>query len=185
MVRALVSASSLTGNSFYVNIDAEPEDPVMSWDINPVTSGFEQRLVSWRGNGTAEANQFVPQVFQLTAGTHQLIIRGREPNTFLQWLSILRLSARYHAAVAASVAGSLPLDRGGGLLWGRVDDTEPTRPLHPADWLLISNLLEEEVDALLAAVKVRQPDIGCLTFLKSTQQEMRMLAAGGRCRHPA
>jgi hypothetical protein len=41
-----------------------------------------------------------------------------------------------------------------------------------------SNLLEEEVDALLAAVKVRQPAIRCLVFLKSTQQEMRMLAAG-------
>ena len=91
VIQALVSASDLTGNSFYVNIDAEPQDPAMTWDINPMTSGFEQRLVSWRGNGTAEADQFVPQVFRLTAGAHQLIVRGREPNTLLQSLSILQL----------------------------------------------------------------------------------------------
>ena len=34
------------------------------------------------------------------------------------------------------------------------------------------------MDALIAAVKVSQPATRCLVFLKSTQQEMRMLAAG-------
>jgi DNA-binding NarL/FixJ family response regulator len=50
--------------------------------------------------------------------------------------------------------------------------------LHPGLLVIDSNLLEEEVDALIAAVKVSQPAIRCLVFLKSTQQEMRMLAAG-------
>ena len=50
--------------------------------------------------------------------------------------------------------------------------------IHPGIVVIDSNLLEEEVDALIAAVKISQPAIRCLVFLKSTQQEMRMLAAG-------
>jgi hypothetical protein len=88
VIQALVSAPSLTENSFYLNIDAEPQDPAMTWDILPVTAGIEERFVSWRGSGTAETNQFVPKLFQLTAGTHQLIIRGREPNAVLKGFSL-------------------------------------------------------------------------------------------------
>jgi hypothetical protein len=62
----------------------------MIWDVT-VTTGFEQQLVSWRGNGTDVSDQFVPQIFNLTAGTHRLIIVGREANTQLQSLSILQL----------------------------------------------------------------------------------------------
>ena len=91
VIQASVDATSLSANSFYVNIDAQPQDPSMIWDINPVTSDFEQRLVSWRGNGAAEADQFVPEIFNLTAGMHQLIIVGREPGAQLQSLSILQL----------------------------------------------------------------------------------------------
>jgi hypothetical protein len=91
VIQALVNASNVSGNSFYVNFDAQPQDPSMIWDINPVTSGFEQRLVRWRGNGTAEADQFDPIIFNLTAGMHQLIIVGREPGAQLQSLSILQL----------------------------------------------------------------------------------------------
>ena len=49
---------------------------------------------------------------------------------------------------------------------------------NPGILIVDSNLLDEEIDALIAAVKVNQPSIRCLVFLKSTQQEMRMLAAG-------
>ncbi len=47
------------------------------------------RTVSWRGNGTFDNSQFVPQIFNLTAGPHQLIARGREANTFLQDLTVV------------------------------------------------------------------------------------------------
>jgi hypothetical protein len=84
VVSALVDAPSADNNSLFVNIDAQPTDPMMIWDI-PVTSGFASRPVSWRGNGTADTNspsgmtaQNSPIIFGLTAGTHQLIIRGRE-----------------------------------------------------------------------------------------------------------
>ena len=91
VIQTMVNAPNTGANSFYVNIDADPVDPTMTWDIMPLTSGFEQRLVSWRGNGTPEADQFVPESFDLTAGTHQLIIIGRESNTLLQSLTLVEL----------------------------------------------------------------------------------------------
>ncbi len=89
LVSALVNAPTETNNSFYVNIDAEPTDPGMIWDI-PVSTGLVSRTVSWRGNGTEDpaSAQYSPKLFTLSAGTHQLIIRGREANTSLGTISI-------------------------------------------------------------------------------------------------
>jgi hypothetical protein len=80
LVKMVVDAPDEGANSLFVNIDAEPDEPGMIWDIE-VTDGFEGRTVSWRGAGTPTASEFVPQVFSLTAGEHTLIIRGREANT--------------------------------------------------------------------------------------------------------
>jgi len=82
MISTVVNAPSESANSFYVNIDGEPTDPTMIWDI-PVTTGFTNRLVSWRGKGNSSNSQYVPIVFTLSAGTHQVIVRGREANTQL------------------------------------------------------------------------------------------------------
>lgn len=90
VIQALVNAPNSGANSFYINIDSQPQDPTMIWDVT-LTSGFEQRLISWRGNGTDTANQFVPKVFTLTAGMHQLLVIGREANTQLSSLSILQI----------------------------------------------------------------------------------------------
>jgi hypothetical protein len=78
VVQALVDAPAEDSNSFYVNVDVPPKDPAMIWDID-VTSGFEERTVSWRGKGTAESDEIVPKRFNLSTGTHKLIIVGREP----------------------------------------------------------------------------------------------------------
>jgi hypothetical protein len=78
VLKALVKGEGEDVNSFYVNIDAQPEDPMMICDFE-VTNGFEERTVSWRGNGTPEADEIVPKKFNLTAGKHKLIIVGREP----------------------------------------------------------------------------------------------------------
>jgi len=88
-IQALVNAPNTGANSFYVNIDAQPQDPAMIWDV-PITLGFEQRLVSWRGAGTDSTNQFIPMYFNLTAGPHQIIFCGREPNAQLSSFSILQ-----------------------------------------------------------------------------------------------
>jgi hypothetical protein len=87
-VQALVNAPNTGANSLYVNIDAVPQDPNMSWDIL-TTSGFEERLISWRGGGTDTANQFVPWIFPLAIGAHQILFYGREANTQLAGFSIL------------------------------------------------------------------------------------------------
>src|SRR6185312_10911390 len=44
-ISGYVNALSDAANSFYVNIDAEPTDPMMIWDI-PLTSGFANEAVS-------------------------------------------------------------------------------------------------------------------------------------------
>jgi len=60
----------------------------MIWDITD-TIGFELRTASWRGGGTYNNNEFVPIVFNLTTGLHELIIRGREVNVLLDQVSVL------------------------------------------------------------------------------------------------
>jgi hypothetical protein len=87
VVSAVVNASNASHNSFYVTIDSTPTEPYNVWDI-PVTSGFESRTVSWRGNGIGENDEFVPKAFALSAGAHSLIIGGREPDVQLQSLQL-------------------------------------------------------------------------------------------------
>jgi len=89
IVKAIVDAANLGSNSFFVNIDGEPVSPDMIWDIG-LTNGFEERTVSWRGSGTPEANEFVPKIWSLSAGEHELIIRGRERDTLIDRISIVK-----------------------------------------------------------------------------------------------
>jgi hypothetical protein len=89
VVSALLSAPSTGENSVYINVDGEPTDPLMIWDI-PVTTGFTNQIASWRGNGSPNGPpQFSPKVFNLKAGTHQLYVRGREANVQLQSFTIV------------------------------------------------------------------------------------------------
>jgi hypothetical protein len=90
-VQALVNAPSLNANSFYVNIDGQPQDATMIWDIMPITSGFEQRIVSWRGNGSENNDLISPKVFQLSTGSHQITFVGREPGTALASFSLVQV----------------------------------------------------------------------------------------------
>jgi hypothetical protein len=87
-----ISASVLAANSgsksFWLNIDAPPVDPTMIWDVYPYSTNFQNVLVSWRGTGGPTNDQFNPQIFNLTAGTHKLIIVGREANVELASMAI-------------------------------------------------------------------------------------------------
>ena len=91
VIQVDINAPGDASNSLYVNIDGEPTDPTMIWDIPP-TSGFEQRTANWRGSGTFDADEFVPKVFSLSAGSHQLIVRGREGNVRFDEISIVKTS---------------------------------------------------------------------------------------------
>jgi hypothetical protein len=90
VVQALLNAPSDAENSLWINIDAEPQDPGMIWDV-PITTGFVQQTAAWRGVGTFDNNQFVPKIFTLATGAHQLIIRGREANVQLDKIWIFKL----------------------------------------------------------------------------------------------
>ena len=90
-IQALVDAPNTSANSFAVNIDGAPQDPAMIWDILPITSGFQQRIVNWRGSGTANSDQFVPKVFGLSAGAHQIYFKGEEPGTALAIITLLQV----------------------------------------------------------------------------------------------
>ena len=101
VVQALVNAPTDANNSVFLNVDAEPSTPTMIWDI-PTTTGFAQQIASWRGSGTDTNNQYVPKVFALSVGTHQLIIRGRESGVQLQSLIISNvLTAPPHLRVSS------------------------------------------------------------------------------------
>src|SRR5207253_3555384 len=69
-VSASVNAPNEGANSVFVNMDGEPTDPYMIWDI-PITSGFQDRRLSWRGNGSFTTAEFPVMNFRLTAGPHQ------------------------------------------------------------------------------------------------------------------
>jgi hypothetical protein len=110
LVSAMVNAPTVGENSLYVNIDAEPTDPLMIWDI-PITTGLTSRTVSWRGNGTGDPAlaQYSPKVFTLSAGTHQLIIRGRAANTTVGTISIAATppTLQIHTAAGGAVGLSI------------------------------------------------------------------------------
>jgi hypothetical protein len=93
-VTANVYAPNVASQSFWLNIDAPPEDPTMIWDVFPyTTNGFELKTVSWRGTGGFTNDQFNPQIFNLTSGSHRLIIVGRDANVELGQITISPYSA--------------------------------------------------------------------------------------------
>ena len=87
VIKAAVDAPNTSADSFYVNIDAEPADPIMIWDIG-LTLGVEERVVSWRGSGTFDAPEFKPKHFLLGPGEHTLIIRGREADARIDRITV-------------------------------------------------------------------------------------------------
>jgi hypothetical protein len=107
VVSAMVLAPSEGQNSFYVNIDGEPTDPLMIWDI-PIGPTLTNRTVTWRGDGSLgpATAQFGSKVFTLSAGKHQLIIRGREANTILGAITITAILPQLRIKVAAGAVGA-------------------------------------------------------------------------------
>ena len=82
---AMVNCPDEGTNSFFLNIDAEPT-VAMTWHVEPLTSGFELRLATW--SAWPVPPDITPQVWTLSAGTHQLIIRGREARALLQHITL-------------------------------------------------------------------------------------------------
>ncbi len=92
VIQAMVNSPE-RASSIAINIDAEPTSPTMIWNIPP-SQEFTNRTVTWRGDGAA--TNLVPrrQVFNLTPGPHQLIIRGGDTaGVRIDRLSIVRIPA--------------------------------------------------------------------------------------------
>jgi len=70
VIKGLVSAPNADSASFFANIDSEPNTETMVWALGP-TSGFEERYLRWSGD-----NEY--HIFNLSAGGHTLIVKGRE-----------------------------------------------------------------------------------------------------------
>jgi hypothetical protein len=88
LIEAQVNAPDESSNSFFLNIDAMPEDPDMIWDVE-LTTGFEARVADWRGNGSdPSSDEFAPKLFNLKPGAHQIVLVGREPGTLLKSLTV-------------------------------------------------------------------------------------------------
>jgi hypothetical protein len=105
LVAANVIAPDSAQNSFFVNIDTEPTDPYMVWHLPPTTT-LQSRTVSWQGNGTVDSSQFAPKIFTLSAGSHQLIIRGREANACLGTITLTQTNI----SVPPTIALTAPSD---------------------------------------------------------------------------
>lgn len=86
----LVDAPHGGADSFFVNVDNLPTDPFMIWDILPNTDGWEEKSIGWRGDGTFDEPALHPKIFELDAGSHELIITGRESGTRLDKLTLLK-----------------------------------------------------------------------------------------------
>jgi hypothetical protein len=112
LVSASVNAPAADQNSLYINVDGEPTDPLMIWDL-PVTSGFTNQVATWRGNATSGPPQFSPKVFTLTPGTHQLYVRGREPNVQLQSFTIYPAGALMRLTMVGKSANLTGLGQAG------------------------------------------------------------------------
>jgi len=81
-----VLAPDDSANSLFVNIDAQPVSPANVWGI-PTNSIFLSQPVMLNGSTT-------PQVWNLSAGLHQLIILGREAGVVIGQISIVSSSGQ-------------------------------------------------------------------------------------------
>jgi hypothetical protein len=88
-VKVSTDAPNTGANSAFVNIETEPTTPDMIWDVVTLTSGFEDRYVSWRGpTGSPTEPDVSLKTWTLAGGTNTLIIRGREANMKLATITL-------------------------------------------------------------------------------------------------
>jgi hypothetical protein len=74
-----VRGTNGTSDSFYVAVDSHPNSPSNIWDILPATTGFQNRTVGNRGNGTFDVPNFPTNIWTLTSGDHYILFAYREP----------------------------------------------------------------------------------------------------------
>jgi hypothetical protein len=92
-----VVVPTLSANSFWVDIDADPaNDDTRCWDLL-LTSTPQNQTVTWRGANSTTTSvqsgaQFNPKIWTLAAGLHTLYIDVREPGTGIQTVQFLAVA---------------------------------------------------------------------------------------------
>jgi uncharacterized repeat protein (TIGR02543 family) len=102
-----VTASSISSNSFYVDIDSNPGsgfngsgtgDETKVWDIIPSNSVIASLDISARGSAASTCSdtpacaQYNPKTWNLSAGAHQLYINLREPQARVTSVTLTNLT---------------------------------------------------------------------------------------------
>jgi hypothetical protein len=95
-----IYAADAGADSYYFSIDGAPED---TWDICPAQAAsdfgvWRDDAIAKRGTGTYLAPQFDPYIVQLSAGTHTLVLRGREVGAKLDYFHLSGVGNCLHDA---------------------------------------------------------------------------------------
>lgn len=87
-IQGLVDFPSLGANSFFLNIDAQPDS------TQQFTSAFItfDSLFEWRPVTNSPFTSGFPRVFSLTSGAHTLVLRGREAGARVKAFTITALA---------------------------------------------------------------------------------------------
>jgi len=152
----------------------------MIWDVYPITTGLTWRETPWRGNATEESPQFNPKVFTLNAGTHTIVLRGRESGTQIDKISVAQGQLSWNN-VGSTIALSIDLlnPRAGAVNDLVIDAIQMTvryqEPTKNEDGTFINDLERTEVyfeqggmEHLMARVPASSPTGGIVvskTFL--------------------
>jgi len=91
-IKANVQATSSGSDSLFVNVDSIPTTPFFIWDVIPVTTGFQDRYIGARGEGSFDNPSYPTNFFNLSAGEHKLFIYAREPNVAVSNITVLGFS---------------------------------------------------------------------------------------------
>lgn|GEM_PF-878854 len=134
VVKVVLHAPEVGSNSLFMNIDAEPTSPTMIWDITPLTTALAERTASWRGNGSSTTNQFVPKVFDLAAGMHQLVIRGREADVQIDRIEIVAYMPT--APTQTPITPSIPTTTATTMISATPTQTPPSIPTTTATTMI-------------------------------------------------
>ncbi|MCR4335624.1 MAG: right-handed parallel beta-helix repeat-containing protein [archaeon] len=92
VIQVNANAPNDGSNSIFINVDSDANSDQMVWDI-PIAIGFQDSNANWRGqDGNFEYSQFIPKTFDLNADMHKVIIIGREGNTNINKIQLIKIS---------------------------------------------------------------------------------------------
>lgn len=104
-----VRADDYSSDSVFLSVDAAPTLPHSIFDV-PLTTGFEWRTVTLRGNASdPAAPEFTPYVMNLTPGVHTIVIYGREASTLIDKISYEPAPPRTATPTPTETASATPV----------------------------------------------------------------------------